>query len=53
MRRLRLRDLTKAERAAVEKLPHSRTALARQVECACMIWQAKARRRLQSRRRYA
>ena len=37
---LRLRDLTAEERSAVEKLAHSRTALARQVERARIIWRA-------------
>jgi transposase len=37
---LRLRDLTAEERLAVEKLAHSRTALARQVERARIIWRA-------------
>jgi transposase len=40
MRALRLRDLTAEERAAIEKLAHSRTAPARQVERARIIWQA-------------
>jgi transposase len=40
MRRLRLRELTEAERMAVEKLAHSRTAPARQVERARIVWQA-------------
>ena len=40
MRRLRLRELTEAERMAVEKLAHSRTAPARQIERARIIWQA-------------
>ena len=40
MRRLRLRELTEAERMAVEKLAHSRTAPARQVERARIIWRA-------------
>ena len=40
MRRLRLRALSEAERTAVEKLAHSRTALARQVERARIVWQA-------------
>ncbi len=40
MRRLRLRALSEAERTAVEKLAHSRTAPARQVERARIIWQA-------------
>ena len=40
MRRLRLRELTGAERMAIEKLAHSRTAPARQVERARIIWQA-------------
>jgi transposase len=37
---LRLRALTAEERSAVEKLAHSRTALARQVERARIIWRA-------------
>jgi transposase len=37
---LRLRDLTAEERSAVEKLAHSRTAPARQVERARIIWRA-------------
>ena len=37
---LRLRDLTTEERSAVETLAHSRTALARQVERARIIWRA-------------
>src|SRR5919197_1991646 len=37
---LRLRDLTAEERSAVEKLAHSRTALARQVDRARIIWRA-------------
>src|SRR5918912_1043873 len=37
---LRLRDLTAEERSAVEKLAHSRTAPARRVERARIIWQA-------------
>jgi transposase len=40
MRRLRLRALTEAERTAIEKLAHSRTAPARQVERARIVWQA-------------
>jgi transposase len=40
MRRLWLRDLTEAERMAIEKLAHSRTAPARQVERARIVWQA-------------
>jgi transposase len=40
MRRLWLRELTEAERMAVERLAHSRTAPARQVERARIIWQA-------------
>jgi transposase len=40
MRRLRLRKLTEEEQAAVEKLAHSRTAPARQVERARIIWRA-------------
>ena len=40
MRRLRLRALTEAERMAIEKLAHSRTAPARQVERARIVWQA-------------
>ena len=40
MRRLRLRALSEAERTAVEKLAHSRTAPARQVERARIVWQA-------------
>ena len=40
MRRLRLRALTEAERAAIEKLAHSRPAPARQVERARIVWQA-------------
>ena len=40
MRWLRLRDLTEAERMAIEKLAHSRTAPARQVERARIVWQA-------------
>jgi transposase len=40
MRRLRLRDLTEAERMAIEKLAHSRTAPARQVERARIVRQA-------------
>jgi transposase len=40
MRRLRLRPLSEAERTAVEKLAHSRTAPARQVERARIVWQA-------------
>jgi transposase len=37
---LRLRDLTAEERSAVEKLAHSRTAPARQVDRARIIWRA-------------
>jgi transposase len=40
MRRLRLRELTEEEQAAVERLAHSRTAPARQVERARIIWRA-------------
>jgi transposase len=40
MRRLRLRELTEEERATVERLAHSRTAPARQVERARIIWHA-------------
>jgi transposase len=40
MRRLRLRDLTAAERTTVERLARSRTAPARQVERARIIWHA-------------
>jgi transposase len=40
MRRLRLRELTGAERMAVERLAHSRTAPARQVERARIVWRA-------------
>ena len=40
MRRLRLRELTDEERVAVERLAHSRTAPARQVERARIIWHA-------------
>jgi len=40
MRRLRLRALSEAERTGVEKLAHSRTAPARQVERARIVWQA-------------
>jgi transposase len=40
MRRLRLRALAEAERTAIEKLAHSRTAPARQVERARIVWQA-------------
>ena len=40
MRPLRLRALTAEERSAVEKLAHSRTALARQVDRARIIWRA-------------
>ena len=40
MRRLRLRALTEAERTAIEKLAHSRTAPARQVERARIVRQA-------------
>jgi transposase len=37
---LRLRDLAAEERCAVEKLAHSRTASARRVERARIVWQA-------------
>ena len=48
----RLRALTEAERTAVEKLAHSRTAPARQVERARIVWQAsQGQRRRRSRRR--
>jgi hypothetical protein len=40
MRRLRLRDLTDEERTTVERLAHSRTAPARRVERARIIWRA-------------
>ncbi len=40
MRRLRLRALTDEEQATVERLAHSRTAPARQVERARIIWHA-------------
>ncbi len=40
MRRLRLRELTEEERPTVERLAHSRTAPARQVERARIIWHA-------------
>jgi transposase len=40
MRRLRLRELTEEEQATVERLAHSRTAPARQVERARIIWHA-------------
>jgi transposase len=40
MRRLRLRELTDAEQATVERLAHSRTAPARQVERARIVWHA-------------
>ena len=40
MRRLRLHELTEEERVAVERLAHSRTAPARQVERARIIWHA-------------
>jgi transposase len=40
MRQLRLRALTDAEQAAIERLAHSRTAPARQVERARIIWHA-------------
>ncbi|HEV2122728.1 MAG TPA: helix-turn-helix domain-containing protein, partial [Chloroflexota bacterium] len=40
MRRVRLRELTDEERAARERLAHSRTAQARLVERARMIWYA-------------
>ena len=40
MRRLRLRDLTDEEQAAIERLAHARTAPARQVERARIIWRA-------------
>ncbi len=40
MRRVRLRELTDEERAALERLAHSRTAQARLVERARMIWYA-------------
>jgi transposase len=45
MRRLRLREMTEAERTGVEKLAHSRTAPVRQVERARIIWQASQDRR--------
>jgi hypothetical protein len=40
MRRLRLRELTEEERARIERLAHSRTAPARQVERARIVWHA-------------
>ncbi len=40
MRRLRLRELTEEEQAAVERLAHSRPAPARQVERARILWRA-------------
>jgi transposase len=40
MRWLRLRELADAERATIERLAHSRTAPARQVERARIIWHA-------------
>jgi transposase len=40
MRRLWLRDLSKEEQVVVERLAHSRTAPARQVERARIIWRA-------------
>jgi transposase len=40
MRRVRLRELTEDERTALERLAHSRTAQARLVERAQMIWEA-------------
>jgi transposase len=40
MRRLRLRELTDAEQVTVERLAHSRTAPARQVERARIVWHA-------------
>jgi transposase len=40
MRRLWLRELTEEEKAAVERLAHSRTAPVRQVERARIIWRA-------------
>ena len=40
MRRLWLRDLSGEERAAIERLAPSRTAPARQVERARIIWRA-------------
>jgi transposase len=40
MRRLWLRDLTEEERVVVERLAHARTAPARQVERARIIWRA-------------
>ena len=40
MRRLRLRELTEEEQATIERLAHSRTAPARQVERARILWQA-------------
>ena len=40
MRRLRLRELTEEERKTVERLAHSRTAPARRVERARIIWHA-------------
>jgi hypothetical protein len=54
MRRLRLREWTEAERMAIEKLAHSRTAPARQVERARIVWQASQGQmgRRRSRRSY-
>src|SRR3712207_1888970 len=40
MRRLGLRGLTEEEKAAIERLAHSRTASVRQVERARIIWRA-------------
>ena len=40
MRRLQLRELTDEEQATVERLAHARTAPARQVERARIIWHA-------------
>jgi transposase len=40
MHRLRLRELTEEERARIERLAHSRTAPARQVERARIVWHA-------------
>ncbi len=40
MRQLRLRVLADAEQVAIERLAHSRTAPARQVERARIIWHA-------------
>jgi transposase len=40
MRPLHVRDLTAEEHAAIEKLAHSRTAAARQVERARILWHA-------------